>query len=137
MSYGVSAALQSAIYQKLVSDPVLAGLVGSAIYDNAPAGPITGTYVSLGPEEVRDRSDKTGYGALHMVTISVISDAAGFQLAKEVGGAVSDALNNVQLALSRGELCYINFDRATARRVGTGETRRIDLRFHARVEDII
>lgn len=137
MSYGVSAALQAAIYQKLVSDPVLAGLVGSAIYDNAPAGPITGTYVSLGPEDVRDRSDKTGYGALHMVTISVISDAAGFQLAKEVGGAVSDALNNVQLALSRGELCYINFDRATARRVGTGETRRIDLRFHARVEDII
>ncbi|WP_457645881.1 DUF3168 domain-containing protein [Profundibacter sp.] len=135
MSYGVSAALQAAIYQRLVSDPVLMGLVGNAIYDNAPAGPITGTYVSLGPEDVRDRSDKTGYGALHMVTISVISDAAGFQTAKEVGAAVSDALQGATLTLSRGALCYINFDRATARRVGTGETRRIDLRFHARVED--
>ncbi|HHI71297.1 MAG TPA: DUF3168 domain-containing protein [Rhodobacteraceae bacterium] len=137
MTYAVSAALQAAVYQRLVSDPVLSGLVGSAIYDNAPAGPITGTYVSLGPEDVRDRSDKTGLGALHILTISVISDAAGFQVAKEVGGAVSDALNNAQLTLSRGVLCYINFDRATARRVGTGETRRIDLRFHARVEDIV
>jgi len=137
MSYGVSAALQAAIYQRLMADAALTALVGAAIYDNAPSGTILGTYVSLGPEDVRDRSDKTGYGALHMITISVISDAAGFQVAKQVGAAVSDALQGAQLVLSRGHLCYINFDRAVARRVGTGETRRIDLRFHARVEDAI
>lgn len=135
MSYGVSAALQAAIYQRLLADTNLAALVGTAIYDNPPAGAVLGTYVSLGPEDVRDRSDKTGYGALHMITISVITDAAGFQVAKQVGAAVSDALQGAELILSRGMLCFINFDRATARRVGTGETRRIDLRFHARVED--
>lgn len=135
MSYGVSAALQAAIYQRLLADANLAALVGTAIYDNPPAGAVLGTYVSLGPEDVRDRSDKTGYGALHMITISVITDAAGFQVAKQVGAAVSDALQGAELVLTRGMLCYINFDRATARRVGTGETRRIDLRFHARVED--
>jgi len=135
MSYGVSAALQAAIYQRLLADTDLAALVGTSIYDTPPAGAVLGTYVSLGPEDVRDRSDKTGYGALHMVTISVITDAAGFQVAKAVGAAVSDALQGVQLTLTRGQLCYINFDRATARRVGTGETRRIDLRFNARVED--
>lgn len=135
MSYGVSAALQAAIYQHLLADGALNTLVGTAIYDNPPSGAVLGTYVSLGPEDVRDRSDKSGYGALHMITISVISDAAGFQVAKEIGAAVSDALQGAQLTLSRGALCYINFDRATARRVGTGETRRIDLRFHARVED--
>ena len=136
MSYAISAALQAAIYQRLTTDTALAALVGTAIYDNAPSGTILGTYVSLGPEDVRERSDKTGDGALHIVTISVISDAAGFQMAKQVGVTVRDALQGAELALSRGRLCYINFDRATARRVGTGETRRINLRFHARVEDI-
>lgn len=135
MSYGVSAALQAAIYQRLLADTALAALVGTAIYDNPPSGAVLGTYVSLGPEDVRDRSDKTGYGALHMVMISVITDAAGFQVAKQVGAAVNDALQGAELILSRGALCYINFDRATARRVGTGETRRIDLRFDARVQD--
>ncbi len=135
MSYGVSAALQAAIYQRLLADTGLAALVGTAIYDNAPSGTILGTYVSLGPEDVRDRSDKTGFGALHLLTISVITDAAGFQVAKQVGAAVSDALQGAELILSRGALCYINFNRATARRVGTGETRRIDLQFNARVED--
>ena len=135
MSYGVSAALQAAVYQQLLADTDLAALVGTAIYDNPPAGAVLGTYVSLGPEDVRDRSDITGYGALHMITISVITDAAGFQVAKQVGAAVSDALQGAELTLSRGMLCFINFNRATARRVGTGETRRIDLRFDARVED--
>ncbi|HBQ35890.1 MAG TPA: DUF3168 domain-containing protein [Rhodobacteraceae bacterium] len=135
MSYGVAAALQSAIYTHLQADVVISGLVGSAIYDNAPSGSLPDTYISLGPEDVRDRSDKTGYGALHLITISVISEAAGFNTAKLVGAAVSDALQGATLTLTRGALCYINFDRATARRVGTGETRRIDLRFSVRVED--
>jgi hypothetical protein len=136
MSYGVSAALQAAIFSHLQADVALTALVGSAIYDNAPSGSLPDTYVSLGPEDVRDRSDKTGFGALHLITISVISEAAGFNTAKLVGAAVSDALQGATLTLTRGVLCYINFDRATARRVGTGETRRIDLRFSARVDDI-
>lgn len=135
MSYAVSAALQAAIYQHLKSDGPLGALIGRAIFDNAPSGTLPETYVSLGPEDVQDRSDKTGYGALHVVTVSVISTAAGFQTAKEVGAAISDALQGAALTLSRGTLCFINFERATARRVGTGETRRIDLRFVARVED--
>ena len=64
MSYGVSAALQAAIYQRLMGDTALTALVGTAIYDNAPSGAIVGTYVSLGPEDVRDRSDKTGSGEI-------------------------------------------------------------------------
>ena len=135
MTYAVSAALQSAIYSHLVADAPLTALVGSAIYDNAPSGSLPDTYVSLGPEDVRERSDITGYGALHIITISVISEVAGFDTAKQVGAAISDALQGAALTLTRGALCYINFDRATARRVGTGETRRIDLRFSARVED--
>ncbi|MEY8098437.1 DUF3168 domain-containing protein [Falsihalocynthiibacter sp. S25ZX9] len=135
MSYGVSAALQAAIYQRLTSSSALVSLVGDAVYDNPPSGTLPGTYVSLGPEDVRDRSDGQGHGALHTFTISVVTDAAGFQTAKTIAAVISDRLVDADLRLSRGKLIYLNFERAIARRVGNSETRRIDLRFRARVED--
>ncbi len=135
MSYGVSAALQQAIYQQLTSDATLNGLVPGAIHDSAPPGLVPGTYVSLGAEDVSERSDKTGHGALHEFTISVVTDAAGFQQAKEVAVAISDALVDATLPLARGQLVYLNFHRARARRVEDADIRRIDLLFHARVQD--
>ncbi|MCK0139026.1 DUF3168 domain-containing protein [Aliiroseovarius sp. F47248L] len=135
MSYGVSAALQQAVYQRLTGDVTLSTLVAGAIYDAVPAGIITGTYVSLGPEDVRERSDMTGYGALHDITVSVVTDEAGFQSAKDVAAAVSDALVDAALPLARGQLVYLNFHRARARRVEDADVRRIDLFFRARVQD--
>lgn len=137
MSYGVAAALQQAVYQRMTGDPGLGALVGGAIYDVVPAGPVPGTYVSLGPEDVRDRSDKTGRGAEHRFVVSVVTDAAGFQTAKLAAAAVSDALLGATLALSRGRLVSMEFLSARARRVRAGDVRRIDLTFRARVEDDI
>jgi hypothetical protein len=135
MSYSVSAALQAAVYQALIGDASLAGLVGTAIYDAIPTGTLPVTYVTLGPEIVRDRSDKSGYGAEHNFTISVVTETAGFGAAKAVAAAVSDVLNDADLSLSRGRLVALRFNRATAKRIGLGATRQIDLRFSARVED--
>jgi hypothetical protein len=135
MSYGVASALQGAIYQRLRASSALDALVGDAIYDAVPPGTVTGTYVSIGPEDVRDASDATGGGAQHDFTVSIITDAAGFQAAKEVAATVSDALVDATLILARGRLVGLWFLRARARRVETGETRRIDLTFRARVED--
>ena len=135
MSYAMSAALQSAIYGQLASDPALQGLVGDAIYDAPPAGVLPETYVSLGPEDVQDRSDASGGGALHTFTVSVSTENDGFQKAKDVAAAVSDALVDQELNLSRGRLVSLRFWRATARRVDASRRRRIDLRFRARVED--
>ncbi|MBT2131134.1 DUF3168 domain-containing protein [Aliiroseovarius lamellibrachiae] len=135
MSYGVSAALQQAVYQRLQADSTLDTLVGTAIYDAVPAGIITGTFVSIGPEDVVEKSDMTGHGALHEFTVSVVTDAAGFQQAKEVAAAVSDSLVDATLILARGNLVYLNFNRAKARRVQDADVRRIDLTFHARVQD--
>ncbi|KFE36337.1 DUF3168 domain-containing protein [Thioclava atlantica] len=134
MSYAISAALQAAVYARLQGDPVLAALVGTAIYDAVPSGSLTGTYVSLGPEEARDASDMTGDGAVHDFTVSVITNAAGFQVAKEVGEAISDTLLTNPLTLSRGQLVGLWFRKARARRVDKGTSRRIDLTFRARVE---
>lgn len=135
MSYGVAAALQAAIYQHLSGNGALTALVGTAIFDAAPPGRVAGTYVSLGPETVRDQSDKTGHGASHDIVISVVSDAAGFATAKAAAGAVSDALTDPALTLSRGHLVSLSFLRAEARRVRNADIRRIDLTFRARVDD--
>ncbi len=109
--------------------------VGDAIYDVVPPGQLPATYVSLGPEEVRDWSDKTGRGARHDFTISVVTDAAGFQTAKVVAGAVTDALAATEAALARGTLVSLLFRRARAFRVEEGNMRRIDLSFRALVAD--
>ncbi|SEO50666.1 Protein of unknown function [Salinihabitans flavidus] len=135
MSYAVASALQAAVYQHLAADAALDALIGDAIFDQVPSGTPPPTYVALGPETARDRSDKTGAAAEHRLVISVITDSAGFSVAKDVAVAVSDALGGADLALSRGRLVSLNFDRATAKREESGALRRIDLRFRARVED--
>ncbi|MFW2543526.1 DUF3168 domain-containing protein [Primorskyibacter sp. 2E107] len=134
MSYAVSAPLQAAVYARLQGDAALGALVGSAIYDALPSGTLPSLYVSLGPEFVTEASDMDGDGAWHDLTVSVITDAAGFQSAKEVAGAVSDALDDAALSLSRGRLVGLWFRKAKAKRE-TGGLRRIDLTFRARVED--
>jgi len=136
MSYGMAAALQGAVYQHLLADTGVSALVGAAIYDALPSGELPQTYVTLGPEDVRDRSDRSGDGAVHRFTVSVVTESAGFGAAKAVAAAIDDALLDADLSLSRGRLVGLWFERAAARRSGkAGRVRRIDLRFRARVED--
>ena len=135
MSYGVTAALQTAVFQALVADPTLSGLVGGAIYDAAPPGTLPQLYVSLGPEDVTDASDKTGHGARHEFVVSVVADTAGFLTAKQVATAISDVLVDADLTLSRGTLVGLFFVSAKERSVRDSDVRRIDIRFRARVED--
>lgn len=130
MSYGAAPALQTAVFQQLSGWPTLTGV---AIYDAVPPA-VTGTFVLIGPEEVRDQSDKTGAGAEHQMVISVITDATGFLSIKTIAADISDALINAPLTLSAGQLVSFLFLRASARRIEEGETRRIDLTFRARVQ---
>ncbi|WP_425039194.1 DUF3168 domain-containing protein [Primorskyibacter sp. S187A] len=135
MSYAVSAALQAAVFQTLATDATLNNVVGSAVYDALPAGQLPPIYVTLGAEQVRDASDKTGNGATHDIGLSVVTESAGFQQAKEAAAAISDALVDQPLTLSRGRLVSLQFLRAVAKRDQAGLQRRIDLTFRARVED--
>lgn len=135
MSYGIASALQAAVFQSLSNDPSVTGLVGSAIYDALPSGTLPALYIVLGSEEVRDASDKSGGGALHEFTITVVTESAGFSSAKVLAAAVSDALVDAPLTLTRGALVSLNFYKAKAARVGTGDMRQINLIFRARVAD--
>ena len=129
MSYGSAAALQAAVFQRLV-----AALPGVAVHDALPAGAGLGTFILLGPEEVVDASDITGPGAEHRFVVSILSDATGFLQAKETAVAVSDTLVGAPLTLGRGRLVGLRFLKAQARRLDQGAARRIDLRFAARIE---
>jgi hypothetical protein len=130
MSYGAAPALQQAVFQRLTTWPALAGV---ATFDAVPPN-ATGTFVLIGPEEVRDQSDKSGAGAEHQMIISVITDATGFLSIKTIAADISDALIDAPLTLNRGQLVSLFFQRASARRIEEGETRRIDLTFRARVQ---
>ena len=135
MSYAVSAALQTAVYQAMLSDVALVTLVGGAIYDALPSGKEPDIYVSLGNETVRDKSDKSGQGAEHLCSITVNATAPGYSQAKSAAAAVCDVLVDADLTLTRGRLVFLRFERATAVRTNDDNGRRIDLRFRARVED--
>jgi len=136
MSYALAESLQAAVFARLSTSPALGALVGGAIFDTPPPGELPETYVTLGPETVRDASDREGAGAVHRFTVSVVSEAAGFATAKAVAAAVGDVLLHQAPAPNRGRLVGLWFERATVRRSGrAGRLRRIDLRFRARVED--
>ncbi|MEM9969554.1 MAG: DUF3168 domain-containing protein [Pseudomonadota bacterium] len=135
MTYAASAALQAAVYQHLSADAGLTVLVPDAIHDARPEGPVVGTHVVVGDEQVRDWSTKTGRGAEHRFVVSVVSDEEGYLTAKTVAGAITDALIDAPLLLARGHVVCLGFLRGRARRVRAGQVRRIDLTFRALVED--
>ncbi|WP_099823895.1 DUF3168 domain-containing protein [Oceaniglobus indicus] len=136
MSYATSNAVQIALFQRLSGDPGLSDLVGSEVYDAVPPGVPPAVYVTLGEEDVRDRSDGDSGGALHDVTISVVSDAPGFSRAKSAAVAISDAILAPGLTLERGRVVGLWFLKARARRIRGGDQRRIDLRFRIQTQDI-
>lgn len=131
MSYAAAAALQSAVFNALSAAPALAQV---QIVDAIPPGGGLGTFVLLGPEEVLDASDKSGGGAEHRFTVSVISDAAGFLAAKSVAAEISQALVDATPAMAVGRVVGIRFLKAVAKRLDDGDVRRIDLTFRARIE---
>ena len=136
MSYGASAALQAAIHERLAADAGVFAAVGDAIHDAVPPGPLPPLFLSLGTEEASARGDGGGGVTRHRLTVSVISEAAGFRQAKLAAAAVCDALEGAvpALELERGRIVSLRFERAQAARTSGNRRRRIDLRFVALVD---
>ena len=113
----------------------MASLASAAVFDAAPSGPVPPLYVALGPEEVRDRSDKTARGALHRFAITVVGEEGGFHAVKRLAAAVEDALTGAPLSLSEGRVASLDFERARARRDRNGKRRLVELTFRARTDE--
>ena len=135
MTYAVAQALQEAVYQALAADADLGEIVGAAIYDTVPMGTLPAIYVTLGQEDARDASDKTGRGTEHRFEVSVIGATPAFAQLKAAAAAICDALIDQNLSLSRGRLVSLTFRSARARNIEKNDGRRIDLIFRARTED--
>lgn len=134
MTYALTAALQEAVFHRLDGDATLATLV-TGVYDALPAGTLPLRYVQIGPERVRDRSDKSGSGARHIFSVTIVSQDAGFLSVKQAAARISELLVDADLTLSRGQLISLRFDRAEARRNTSDDTRRITMSFVAQVYD--
>jgi hypothetical protein len=134
MSYGFSAGLQAAVFQRLVGDVALAGLVGGAVFDAPLTVAPDADYVMIGEESVRANDTKTSVGALHDFTVTVHSARDGFEAAKRIAGAVCAALVDAPLALEAGRLVALRFLRAGAERGPAPEKRKVTLRFRAVVD---
>ena len=135
MSYASATALQAAVYTCLQADPTLTGLVGDAVYDALPEGPLPPLYVLLGQGDVRDASDITGRGSLHQFAVTVVTSAPGFAKSKTAAAAIEAALTTSLPALAEGHLVSVNFVKAQAVRGDKGQTRQIALTFAARIDD--
>lgn len=131
MSYAAAAALQAALYARLHAVPALSAI---PVVDAQPTDPVPPTYVLIGPEEVFDASDKSGAGAEHRITVSVVSRAEGFLTAKEIAADICAALDVPDLVLTEGRVVSVSFRRAVARRLEGGAVRRVDLGFRIRIE---
>lgn len=134
-----SADLQAAVYQRLLADEVLAGLIGGAIHDAPPDGPRDADateYLTLGEESVRPNNSMTSLGALHDFSVTVHSGRDGFDKAKRVAAAVCESLVDADLELTGARVVALRFLRATAQRGRAPEKRRIALRFRAVVDRI-
>lgn len=135
MSYGMAGALQAGLYQHLSADPALTALIGGALYDDVPPGDVPETYVTLGVEQVRDRSDKLSALAEHRVTVTAVTQGNGFAAAKAAAAAVSDALIDAAPLLDRGRIVLLGFQSARARKVRANRMREIELIFRVIVDE--
>jgi hypothetical protein len=117
----------------MASDPIQDQVQGH-VYDAMPSGTLPQTFIALGAETVSDASDQTGHGALHSVTVSVITSKPGFMEAKQLAGVVGQTLLDGPIPMAQGRVVFFNFLRAAARRDTDSQTRRIDMVFQARLE---
>jgi len=141
MTYALSWPLQEGVFQLLSNDAGVAAQVGGRIYD-APLPPIAetepdGIYVTLGDETVRDWSTATDTGAQHMLTIGVYAPRRGFAEAKQVAGAISEALHAGTITMSRGRVILLRFVAARTGRAEGDALRRIEMRFKVTLEDTV
>lgn len=98
--------LQKAIVAALKASAELTALVGSRIYDQAPANAVK-PYVSLGPEDwiAADGVGIVSYAG--SVQIDVWSGATGKPEAKRIANAVQNALHLAPLTLDSAQLVLL------------------------------
>lgn len=140
MTAALSAPLQQALYTALAADGGLVSLIGAGRVFDAPPhrdGPdaVAPPYVVIGDERVTSAADKSSGGAVHELSVAVVSDAEGYLEAKQAAAAVSDLIDAGPLTLSRGAVIRQQVLGAVATRETGGVRRLVTLRLRFTLED--
>ena len=128
--------LQRAIYDALLVDAAVIGLLGAPrIFDDVPQRSAF-PYVTLGQSTVRDWSTGTEAGEEHLLTLHVWSRADGRRETHELMSALRTALHGQPLPLDGHRLVNLRHELSEARREPDGETYHGIVRFRATTEPL-
>ncbi|MEA2936833.1 MAG: hypothetical protein QOC56_337 [Alphaproteobacteria bacterium] len=103
------------------------------IYDEPPKG-VSFPYVTLGEARISDWSTGSEGGQEHQLTLHAWSRQGGHREAHLVAGALLQALDDANLALTDHRLVNLRFALADVRRESDGRTYHALVRFRAVTE---
>jgi len=128
-------ALQQAVFATLSADSGVQAVLGDPprIYDAVPRDAVF-PYAVIGDGSESDWSTATEPGSEHVLQVNVWSRAGGHKEAKEIAGAIRDALDGASLAITGQTLIGIRYLDCDHARSADGETYRASLRFRAVTE---
>ena len=129
-----AAELQKAIFEALAANGPLAVLVGTRVFDHAPANAAF-PYITFGGTSVYDWSTGTESGTEQLFTLQVWSKAKGKKEALEIMEIARATLHDAALELEGHKLVNLRLEFSDARYDDRNEAHHGLLRFRAVVEE--
>ena len=129
-----AAELQKAIFEALAANGALAALVGTRVFDHAPANAAF-PYITFGRTSVYDWSTGTESGTEQLFTLHVWSKAKGKKEALEIMEIARATLHDAALELEGHKLVNLRLEFSEARYDDRNEAHHGLLRFRAVVEE--
>ena len=130
-----AAELQKAIFDALGASAALAALVGTRVFDHAPANAAF-PYITFGRTSLYDWSTGTESGTEQLFTLHVWSKAKGKKEALEIMELARGTLHDAALELEGHELVNLRLEFSEARYDDRNEAHHGLLRFRAVVEEV-
>ena len=128
-----AAELQKAIFEALGANGALAALVGTRIFDHAPAN-VAFPYITFGRTSVYDWSTGTESGTEQLFTLHTWSKAKGKKEALEIMELARTTLHDASLDLEGHSLVNMRLEFSEARYDDRNEAHHGLLRFRAVTE---
>ena len=125
-------ALQKAVYSALAADAPLQALIGATprVYDHVPQESMF-PYVVIGDATALENDTKTTDGMEQTLTLHTWSRYRGLKEAKQIMGAIVDALDQTSLSVTGHSLTLLRFEFSDTFLDADGLTRHGVQRFRA------
>lgn len=137
MTLSASWDLQKSVFNYLVNDTTLTGMLGGqAVYDDVPQR-ASYPYITFGQTSMRDWSTGTEDGKEHLVTLHVWSKGGGKKETSEIIDVLCEKLHDNSLQLTDHHLVNLRCEFSEARRTVDGEKIHGIVRYRAVTEPVI